>query len=773
MKALLKMIRTVEDANTLLEICNDRNYFVNHKKHSIKLNKEIILKGGFSTNFGGYGSYSALGLGANFDKKWEIVGDCKKSFSKLNVHIDKSVPVEIKGKIEKYIKKMEGEIVDIKDCNLVITENSKAKKLKNILVINSSELLKLFPAINPKPKNKSTKFPQELKEFLKKLQSRDLDEINKTLKLLETNQEYIDILLGSVAVIEETGELERGSKFKGTKPALQYQDIALLKLLSISSDNSKGKDLRNKIKKLDISVIEIPTIKGFDQLEELSLVLTDQRGCSTKNLKNLGKFKKLKKLRICLDNFSNFEIRSSWYDGDKILDIESLDGLDAPTLEDLEIKNVGLSNISALKNCPNIKNLNLSENIELIDVDSLSSCTNLETLNLSKTSIKSLKALSENISLNSINLDECKCLKTLEGIEKLKLDHLGDNNSYSELNLITLDGLESLESIKYFPLIEKERIELRLTRLNIKSLDGIKNCKNIECLNLSQLEELVDIDSIITLEKLSSIRIDYLGKLLNLQSLGKLKSLKQFYIDTSSKIEFNQVFPEIWPASLKELDIERSSAEELGQLPENFERLSIKSCLNLKSLKGLASCKRFNMPYDDGSSDTLDLSSCVSLENLDGLENKKQLKTISISPYIKNLDAINANQNLKIVIKFENYNTNYHGDSFKKLGLKEITNMIPKVLTESLSKLQPFNLEVETYGDNVLADINGLSSLNNIKSLDLGEAHVKDVKAISTMENIEYVRLNNQTEITKILKARVFETEGQIAKLKIKLLASI
>ena len=189
MKALLKMINTVEDANTLLEICNDRNYFVNHKKHSRKLNKEIILEGGFSTNFGGYGSYSALGLGANFDKKWEIVGDCKKSFSKLNVHVDKSISVEIKGEIEKYIKKMGGEIVDIKDCNLVITENSKTKKLKNTIAINSRELLKQFPAINPKPKSKSPKFPQELKELLKKLQSRDLDEINKALKLLETNHD--------------------------------------------------------------------------------------------------------------------------------------------------------------------------------------------------------------------------------------------------------------------------------------------------------------------------------------------------------------------------------------------------------------------------------------------------------------------------------------------------------------------------------------------------------------------------------------------------------
>jgi len=773
MKALLKMIRTVEDANSLLAICNDRNCFVNHKKHSKKLNKEIISEGGFSTNFGGYGSYSELGVGANFDKKWEIVGDFKKSFSKLNVHIDKSISVEITGKIEKYIKKMEGEIVEIKDCNIVITDNSKAKKLKNIIVINSSELLKQFPAINPKPKAKSTKFPQELKEFLKKLQSRDLDEINKTLNLLETNQEYIDILLGSVSVIEETGELERGSKFKGTKPALEYQDIALLKLLSISSDNSKGKDLRNKIKKLAISVIEIPTIEGFDQLEELSIVLTDEKGCSTKNLKNLSKFKKLKKLRICLDDFSSFAIRSSWDDENNILDIESLDGLDAPTLEDLEIKNVGLSNISALKNCPNIKNLNLSENIELIDINSLSYCTKLETLDLSKTSIKSLKALSENISLNSINLDECKCLKTLEGIEKLKLDHMGNSYSYSELNLMTLNGLESLESIKYFPLIEKERIELQLTGLKIKSLDGIKNCKNIECLILSQLTELVDIDSIITLEKLSTLRIDYLDKLLNLQSLGNLKSLKEFRIDTNSDIEFNQVFPDIWPESLKELTIERSSTEELGQLPENFERLSIKSSLNLKSIKGLKNCKSFNMPYDDGSADTLDLSSCVSLENLDGLENKKQLKTISISPYIKNLDAINANQNLKIVIKFENYNTVYHGDSFKRLGLKEITNMIPKVLTKALSKLQQFDLVVETRRGIVLTDINGLSSLNNIKSLDLDEAKVNDVNAISTMENIEYVRLNTQTEITKILKARVFETEGQIAKLKMKLLASI
>ncbi len=53
MKALLKMMRRVDDAYNLLEICNHKEFFVNHKKHSRKINKEIISEGGVSTNFGG------------------------------------------------------------------------------------------------------------------------------------------------------------------------------------------------------------------------------------------------------------------------------------------------------------------------------------------------------------------------------------------------------------------------------------------------------------------------------------------------------------------------------------------------------------------------------------------------------------------------------------------------------------------------------------------------------------------------------------------------
>ena len=70
-----------------------------------------------------------------------------------------------------------------------------------------------------------------------------------------------------------------------------------------------------------------------------------------------------------------------------------------------------------------------------------------------------------------------------------------------------------------------------------------------------------------------------------------------------------------------------------------------------------------------------------------------------------------------------------------------------------------------------LEDISNISSLKNIESLDLDRIYVEDLSFISTMENLKYIRLQ-ANDLTRDLKRRVFDTEGQIAKLKMKLIAS-
>ena len=129
MKALFKLINTNDDANKLLKICKKNSYKILHKKHGQELNKNIISEGGFSINFGGYGSFSNLGLGDNFHTKWELETSDKKQFSKVLVSLDKSIDKELVKKISTFIEKNEGEIVSQEKCNLLV-KNEKRKILQ-------------------------------------------------------------------------------------------------------------------------------------------------------------------------------------------------------------------------------------------------------------------------------------------------------------------------------------------------------------------------------------------------------------------------------------------------------------------------------------------------------------------------------------------------------------------------------------------------------------------------------------------------------------------
>ena len=120
MKALLKLINTNADANKLLKICKKNSNKILHKKHGQELNKSIINEGGFSINFGGYGSFSNLGLGDNFHTKWELESQEKKQFSKVLVSLDNSIDKELVKKISSFIEKNEGEIVSQEKCNLFV-----------------------------------------------------------------------------------------------------------------------------------------------------------------------------------------------------------------------------------------------------------------------------------------------------------------------------------------------------------------------------------------------------------------------------------------------------------------------------------------------------------------------------------------------------------------------------------------------------------------------------------------------------------------------------
>lgn len=784
MKALLKLINTNADANKLLKICKKNSNKILHKKHGQELNKSIINEGGFSINFGGYGSFSNLGLGDNFHTKWELESQEKKQFSKVLVSLDNSIDKELVKKISSFIEKNEGEIVSQEKCNLFV-KNEKRKilpkkarwerdtapldndsNIDEFINVSIEELLTKFPSINPKPK-KTNKLSNETKQNIKNLQKRDLDEIEKTIQNISSDQIEIDAILSGVDVNKE-GEIDRGTQFKGTKPALSYSDLGLLNLLSISEENSKGYEIRNSIKKMDLTVQEIPIIKGFDALEHLKISIINEKELKTKDLSRFGEFKNLKSLTIQIDKSCIDDQRPTW--SEKKVVISSIDGLKAPKLENLIIMNLGISNIHPLNNCKELLQLSLDENEELEDINSLMNCSKLKILNLNKTSVKTLEPLRELASLEIISISDCDSLNNLEGLEnlKLKIADININNENRDFDESTLSRLESLVSIEHLPKLISEKLIIR--EVNISDLKGIETSSHLEELSIQNSSKLKFLGSLSELKKLKKIEINTCPEILDYTVLSELVSLETCLLgDRYSILSSNEgkdkqdILPEKWPEKLKYLRLS-TSAISLGELPNNLQNIELMNSPKLKSLNQLKICLNLNKSYDGspfyGDEGKIDLSSCPSLINLEGLENKPHLNKIVISPFITNLDAISEIDDLEITIKFEKID-----------GFDEVTK-ISKELSMALSKLKNFKMIIDKGWDaKQLEDISNISSLTNIESLDLDRIYLEDLSFISTMENLKYIRLQ-ANNLTRDLKRRVFDTEGQIAKLKMKLLAS-
>ncbi len=784
MKALLKLISTNEDANKLLKICKKNSNKILHKKHGQELNKSIISAGGFSINFGGYGSFSNLGLGDNFHTKWELEASGKKQFSKVMVSLDKSIDKELVNKISTFIEKNDGEIVSQEKCNLLV-KNEKRKTLPkkprwerdtapldNDLEINEfidvsiEELLTKFPSINPKPK-KTIKLSNETKQNIKNLQKRDLDVIEKTIQNISSDQQEIEAILSGVDVNKE-GEIERGTYFKGTKPSLSYSDLGLLNLLSISEVNSKGCEIRNSIKKMDLTVQEIPILKGFDALEHLTISIINKNELNIKDLSSFSEFKSLKSLTIQLDKSVSEDIRPTW--SDKKVVISSIDGLKAPKLEYLTIMNLGLSDVKFLNNCKELLQLSLDENEELEDINSLTNCSKLKILNLNKTSVKTLEPLRDLSLLEIISISDCDSLNNLKGLENLKIK-ISDNNINNEnrdFDESTLSRLESLVSIEHLPKLNSEKLLIR--EVNLSNLKGIESSNHLEELIIQNSSKLKFLGSLSELKNLKKIELSTCPEIKDYSVLSELDSLEtcllgdRYSVFSSDEGEYKEeILPKRWPETLKYLRLS-TSATRIGDLPKNLQNIELFNCVKLKSLEELKLCSILNESYEGsgfyGIEGQIDLSSCPSLINLEGLENKSHINKIIISPFVTNLDAISEKEDLEITIKFEKID-----------GFDELTK-ISDELSMALSKLKNFKMIIEKGWDaKQVEDISNISSLKNIESLDLDRLYIEDLSFISTMENLKYIRLQ-ANDLTRDLKRRVFDTEGQIAKLKMKLLSS-
>lgn len=191
-------------------------------------------------------------------------------------------------------------------------------------------------------------------------------------------------------------------------------------------------------------------------------------------------------------------------------------------VEELNIQNNNIKDISPLKNLKNLKKLDITYN-PIDNIDVLSNLTNLEELRLNQNSLKDLKPLDnlKNLKYLSIseNNKETKIdISSMANFKNLKMLFLGVNPK----NICVLNSLTQLEHL----VIQSREI------IDISCLDKLINLKNLELYSNS----IENIDVLKNYKKLKILKIED-TQIKNLDALKDLENLHTVYVKRNSKLE--------------------------------------------------------------------------------------------------------------------------------------------------------------------------------------------------------------------------------------------
>ena len=605
---------------------------------------------------------------------------------------------------------------------------------------------KLLPREKPVKALKS-----DMRSLWKLLSSRDVANVRMGLSLSEALTTAIDDLISDVSI--KNGELKRGKRFDGTGPAQPFLDMALFGLMSGAVKGSKLAKSREDIQTLTVSLTtESFDLKGFDNIETLTLLMVDD---TTPDLRNFGALPALKNLKI---NGG----------AGKLL---SLNGLDAPLLEEVQLKGAGLVNVEALSKSPLLKNIDLSENNKLSSLEGIrASAATLKSLNLQKCeSLKSIEPVGNFTQLKELYLADCKSLKSIEALNKIKtLTTLTLENCCALSSLKGIDGLtleiptrysyggsvfslsdcSSLATLEYFPKIPDSVDSLDLcSMISLKSLQHLPQLSEVKSLRAYN-SGFQDILAIHNIPNLKSAIFSNCSMLKDVQCLGQHTTLKKVTL-SSTAIE---KLPQQWKAPLEELDISQNSLlADLGQLPSSLGQLNITACNTLSSLKGIEGCKALIK---------LNANQCDQLTSLKGLQHCTQLEELHISMRVNDHVALTGLKNTQIHIAIP--------DDF---------SVFPDEWLASVNKLQDSELHLarssHLFGastEKTKFDYNQLSLLQCAKTLNFEkwdfQLNYDEMGWLLKMPNLQSLRFTQRGRMAYRIGSSVYDDLNKIRKLQ-------
>ncbi|MEI6039439.1 MAG: hypothetical protein WCQ52_07125 [Actinomycetes bacterium] len=433
--------------------------------------------------------------------------------------------------------------------------------------------------------------------------SNDLQALRHGLAIAESFGSPLEGVLDGV-LVDSTGVLIRSTRFSGTTFEQPVLDCILLHQLSMALADSPEAALRGKVKAIDLRLRTLPRLIGFSALESLSITL-DGSGPVT-DLVDFGEFPKLRTLTI----------RTA---GDEDA-LHSLQGLQAPLLEQVSLQKVGLWNIDALRIARHLVFADLSGNATLETVDGLqgSNTTLIQVRLIACASLKSLSGLIGATRLESLEIKDCASLRSLSPLDKCtnlqritiagcaKLESLMGlaapyllplNSEDSQGFCIT--GCTNLSSLRGLPVLHESFKSLKIEEATkLTDISGIEAAKFQESIHI-QDAPIQDLGPLASLENSTELHLSRLPILEDGTGLGCQSRMQEISIFDCPKL---RILPTQWENPLVEFTLNECPAiTSLGRLPLSLRKLSIYECLGVTHLKGVEAAKSLKILECDTS----------------------------------------------------------------------------------------------------------------------------------------------------------------------------
>ncbi|CAN1264434.1 Disease resistance protein L6 [Linum perenne] len=503
-----------------------------------------------------------------------------------------------------------------------------------------------------------------------------------------------------------------------------------LKLLSFSETNTTK--LTGDIGALqNLQVFHAGNLREFRRVMNLPTSL-NQLSLSSSRVLNLSELKDLEEL--CFDYCDELQYLGGLWKLSKLrkLQLKYLSSCNSLLVEGDDPSSLNFLEISDLESLPNFANLN-----------------NLTELTLSRFQMPEIQGLGDLIMLQTLKIPYALNLINLDGLESLshlKTLNLEDCLVLEKLpiSLVNLTKLQELSIKRCRQLAEVmglERLEANIVRLDTSECNQLKEVRGIESLELLEYLFMTNCTSI---KKLPDLYV-----LTNLEELPDLSGLRNVVMLDISVC--NQLKELTGIRNLELLDhLNMRNCTSIKKLPDlsgckKLRWLDIRGCAQLAEVSGIERLELLNelnisgcssveeLPNLPGSRNifSLDISECNQLKEFTGVKNLEQLKDLKM----RNCTLITKLPDLSVLA------------NLKTLDISGCVQLAEVSGIERLGSLKRLNMS----DCSSVEELPDLSCLLNIVSLDISKCNqLKEVMGIKSLELLEDLVMTNCTSIKKL-----------------------